>query len=199
MSREQAVSDESGFALLDALIGLAVAGIVMLFTLGALRDLGSLHRRLDLEAKERRELVTTFQSIRSAFEQAAPDLKSVNRPNGNVGSNSEYSFAIAVPQGGEAAGPALARLHAERSTSGQQSLSLSIEHPNMGTRTTELIRQRSGIELLATSGQDPLVANELTVSLTRNGETNPVQWLFARPAFARARCVASPFEASCRP
>lgn len=199
MSREQDLSGEGGFALLDALIGLAIAGIVLLFTIGSLRELGSLHRRLDLEAKERRELVAAIQSIRNTLEQAAPDPGDGGRLAGTVGPTSEYSFAISAPVAGEGAGPAMAHLRAERVAGGPQSLSLSIGHPDPGVRTTDLIRQLSGVEFLVTLGRNPLVANELTVSLTRKGEARSMQWLFMRPAFARALCVAAPFEPACRP
>lgn len=187
---------ENGYVLLDALVGIALTGVVLAFTFGAMREISLMRDRLVIESRERRELISAVSTIRTRLENTYTARH--QRNDSDVGSFRKITFATPFPTTTEIDQYVPLVLSIESDRTGRDDLVLELGHLGSSQRTARLLSSAK-IEINGFASSDLFAVRDIELSITSTARSAPVSLRFSQQSYARVFCIAIPFDPSCPP
>jgi hypothetical protein len=185
---------DAGYVLLDALVGIALGGLVMSFVAIGLRQMAAAGTTLSEDATKRRETLSMLLTLRQWSEAINPVAKLGSPPPDDV-----MVFHRTVPEAGSGSRVIEAKVGIEPFGTGDHTrLILTIQNPQGQTESIELFRG-SQMALAQMPVASPFVSRAWMISLRREPSTAPIRVQVNTPTYARTRCIAEPYLRECLP
>lgn len=183
-------SHESGYALIDALVGVAIGSLIMLLVAGGLRQISAIDARLIEDARMRRDMLGLMTTLRQWVEPGRP----ISLPEGN------QTPLLMRPLAGAATSTewALGKLMIRPAYREQHQLEIQIAVPGSPDETMSLLTAPR-IEFHVTNANHPFLTSFLGLSLQGSDRKELLALTIAQPRRARALCQAQPFHRDCLP
>ncbi|MCZ8182427.1 MAG: hypothetical protein O9322_05610 [Beijerinckiaceae bacterium] len=187
---------EGGYVLLDALVGIALTGMVLAFAFSAMREISTMRDRLATESRERRELASAVSTIRNRLENAHAARRQDN--DSEVGSFRQITFATRYSAAADAGQHVPLHLTIEADRAGRDELLLELGHLGSRQREARLLSSAK-IELHSSASDNLFAVRDIELSIARTARSTPLTLRFSQPRYTRVFCVAAPFDPSCQP
>lgn len=183
-------SNESGYALIDALVGIAVGGLIMMLVAGGLRQISAMDTRLFEDARMRRDMLGLLTTLRQWIEPGMAHPLS----------NQDQESALVRPVAGAITRGewALGRLAIRPIHQNQHQLELKIEATGSPEEILPLL-VAPRIRLDVTNANHPFLVSFLTLGVQPPDKKDMLEFRIARPRLARPLCQAQPFHRTCLP
>lgn len=185
---------DAGYVLLDALVGIALGGLVMSFVAIGLRQISAVEATVSRDAKDRRETLSVLAVLRQWSEATIPGTA----PAG-MDPDSAMVFHRAIPDFNSGSRILEGKIGIEPVGIGRLSgLILTIQDPQGRPERIELFKG-SQLALAQVPVSGPFVSRAWTLSFRRDPATAPFLVQIIKPSFARPRCIAEPYLQECLP
>lgn len=187
---------EAGYVLLDVLVGVAIAGIVILFATSAFRQTQALQTRLEREATQRQSVISTLRVVGQQLETLSPS-HSLSVANATR-DGSSLRFTGSLP------GPSRADFTVEGlfanglSQSGERQFVLALTRDDIGQRSSVLLGRDFIASFAISAHEGRPIARSVLLTIQQKQPARTITVPFQIPEKPRVICIAAPFEPSCR-
>jgi hypothetical protein len=185
---------DAGYVLLDALVGIALGGLVMSFVAIGLRQISAVETSLKRDAQDRRETLSMLSVLRQWSEATIPGAEP-----GRMSPDDAMVFHRALPDASSENRIIEAKVGIEPFGFGANSrLILTIQNPQGPTERIDLFKG-SQMALTQAPVAGPFISRVWTLVLRREPSMAPFRVQVIKPAYARPRCIAEPYLKECLP
>lgn len=190
-------SEEAGYVLFDVLVGMAIAGLVMLAAVMGFRQLYAVQDRLRAEAVNRSEALAIIRLIRSQLDGVRPDT----RPNlvKDPGTGNEmlaFTGTLSAPALADPAIEVRIRISDEKGRGGNAVIEL--ERLDVGFRAARLSSFPIAVSFRSRNRDEATRFPDFGLAINPGSAGGETVLPFSVLAKTRPLCIAAPFEPSCR-